>query len=356
MLESSPQSRPPRAVIWWLAIVYLMIFTMVLIGGITRLTGSGLSMVEWHPLMGALPPLSEADWHGVFDKYKQFPQYQEVNAWMTLDDFKRIFFWEYLHRLFGRLIGVVFIVPWLVFTVRGKLGGRLARRTAWALLFGGLQGVLGWVMVKSGLVDVPAVSHYRLAAHLALAFFVACWILWILFDLLGPRSGDAGAPRSLRTGAWLLVALIAVQIIYGAFMAGTRAGYLYATFPDYHGEWIPTGAFALDLGVRNFFDNPIAVHFVHRTLGWITVAAVLVFSAVALKRTRVRLQRVALWALVASVLVQFALGMLTVIYAMPIWLAVAHQGGGFLLLSCALFVSHSFSPGGQQKESSIEAS
>ncbi|MEZ4463423.1 MAG: COX15/CtaA family protein [bacterium] len=200
MATASSPERADRAVRAWLWVVWGMILTMVVVGGITRLTGSGLSMVEWRPLMGALPPLSEAEWLAVFEQYKQSPQYQQVNHWMTLGDFERIFFWEYFHRLLGRLIGVVVLVPGLWFLVRRRLRGKRAVQVLLAFVFGGLQGLLGWYMVKSGLVDVPAVSHYRLAAHLSLAFFVGCWILWILMGLRAPAVRTP-APRVAR-GRW----------------------------------------------------------------------------------------------------------------------------------------------------------
>lgn len=323
-----------RAVRLWLTAVYLMIFAMVLIGGITRLTGSGLSMVEWRPLMGALPPLSEAEWQRVFGIYQQSPQYAEVNHWMGLADFKRIFFWEYLHRLFGRLIGIVVMVPGLYFLARRRLRGRAAKWVIASFVFGGLQGVLGWWMVKSGLVDRPEVSHFRLAAHLSLAFFVGAWIWWLMLDLrvTQPRDGD----RGLRRLTWLFIAILAVQIVYGAFMAGTRAGYMYRTWPDMHGEFWPTGALGLPEG--NLLSNPIFIHFFHRTLAWGVLALGLVVA------WKARYARKAAWFLGLSLLLQFVLGVGTVVMGMPIAMAAAHQGGAFLLLSAALMVAHVTTP------------
>ncbi|MCC6552841.1 MAG: COX15/CtaA family protein [Polyangiaceae bacterium] len=345
---------PHRSVLIWLWAVYAMICAMVTLGGITRLTGSGLSMVEWRPLMGALPPLGEAGWQEVFAKYKQTPQYVQVNDWMTLADFKRIFFWEYLHRLFGRSIGLVFIVPWIVLLARGRLRGRLAIRTVVAFVLGGLQGALGWYMVKSGLVDVPAVSHYRLAAHLSLAFFVGCWILWILFDLHEARAGaPPGAPAPPRwphRSALALLGLVGLQIVFGAFMAGTRAGYLYPTFPTMAGRYFPRAAFAMDPLWINFFENMAGIHWMHRMLGYLVVAAAVAFSVAALRAARTARQRAAAKLVTLAALVQVTLGILTVLLRVPIALAAAHQLGGLALTSVVLFAAHAYRPAPQEQE------
>ena len=345
MSTPSPAAAPDRPVVWWLWLTWAMIFVMVLIGGVTRLTGSGLSMVEWRPLMGALPPIGEAEWEAVFSQYQQTPQYTLVNGWMGLADFQRIFFWEYLHRLFGRLIGVVFLVPWIIFVVRGRLSGRLRRRTLLAFVFGGLQGALGWFMVKSGLVDVPAVSHYRLAAHLSLALFVGCYILWILLELR-PDQAPRAEPRAARL-AWVFVALLSLQIVYGAFMAGSRAGFMYSTWPDMNGAWVPDG-----LGLTNL----IGVHFIHRTLGYVVALAAfaLVWRLRGLGDTSARRRGRAL--LGGLVVVQVGLGVATVLLNGWIWgghglhplhvaVATAHQGVGVLLLTSAVYTAHALGRG-----------
>ncbi len=326
-----------RSIVIWLAFVYLLIFAMVLIGGTTRLTGSGLSMVEWHPLMGALPPMGHGAWQDVFDKYQQSPQYLQVNHWMTLADFKQIFFWEYFHRLLGRVIGVVFVVPWIFFMVRGTLHGKLAKRTALAFVFGGAQGLLGWLMVKSGLVDVPSVSHYRLAAHLMLALFVACWILWILLDLRFATQRAMARSHRLRSASWGLVILVATQCVYGAFMAGTRAGFLYDTFPTMNGEWIPTG-----FATMNPFAHATSIHFIHRVLAWVTAASVVAFWWKTNRGIATLRQTLTSHLLLFAVALQFLLGVLTIVWNMPIALAVAHQGGGVLLLSIAVASAHAW--------------
>lgn len=327
-MVATAHSPDDRGVQRWLWFVWGLILLMVVVGGITRLTESGLSMVVWQPLIGALPPLTEAAWLDVFHQYQQTPQYQQVNHWMTLADFKQIFFWEYLHRLLGRVIGVVVLVPGIWFLVRRRLSHRVAVKVLLAFGFGGLQGLLGWYMVQSGLVDVPAVSHYRLAAHLSLAFFVGCWMLWILLDIRapGPRRGT---PLSRATVAFL--ALLALQIVYGAFMAGSRAGYLFATWPDMHGTHWPPGA---DLGWPGITSNPLTIHALHRHLAWAVVIAGLALA------WRARPLRGPAHALATLLLVQLCLGIATVMSSVHIALATAHQGVAFLLLCAAVWLLH----------------
>jgi len=359
-MSMTQHSQPPRSVEIWLLTVYLMIFAVVLIGGITRLTGSGLSMVDWHPLMGVVPPLHEGAWQAVFAKYKLSPQYQQVNEWMTLADFKRIFFWEYFHRLIGRLIGVVFAIPWLVFLLRGKLTGRLAGKTAVAFVLGGLQGGLGWLMVKSGLVDIPAVSHFRLAAHLCLALTLASYLLWLWLDLRAQRRPPTVSPsasaqvRGLHGAMWALLALVAVQTVYGAFMAGARAGYLYASFPDMNGEWIPRSMFATGSISKTLVEDPIGIHFTHRLLGWLTALSVLILWVWGRRHSYQPTRRRALNWLLLAVVGQFVLGMLTVMTHVRIWLAVAHQGGGVLLLTAVIYAIHVYRPRTARQEISLD--
>jgi cytochrome c oxidase assembly protein subunit 15 len=316
-----------------------MIFAMVLLGGITRLTGSGLSMVEWHPLMGLLPPMGEAEWLRVFDLYKESPQYELINLGMTLDDFKQIFFWEYLHRLFGRMIGVAFFVPWVGFLLTRRLRGALARRTAYAFLLGGLQGLLGWFMVTSGLVDRPSVSHLRLASHLLLAFVVAHYILWTIFTIQVKRSPEPG-PRGLRRGVWALNGLLCLQIVYGAFMAGTHAGLVSPTFPRMNGEWFPAALLESESIQSALFADVVGIHFIHRVLAWLLVFAVTAIVVVTLRRVRDRGCRRAAYLLLGAVFLQFALGVLTILNHVPLPLAVAHQAGGFLLLSASVHLTY----------------
>lgn len=346
---SEPVTPDGRPVLIWLAVIFFMIFLMVAIGGITRLTGSGLSIVDWKPLMGAIPPLNEAEWLEVFDRYKQSPQYIQVNHWMTLGDFKKIFFWEYFHRLFGRLIGLVVLVPGIYFLVRGRMTQTTAWRSFAAFVFGGLQGVLGWYMVKSGLVSIPSVSHFRLAAHLVLAFFVAQWILWMMLDLGERRRGPAvevANVRPMRIAIWGFIALISVQIIYGAFMAGTKAGWLYPTFPKMGNEWIPSALWQIDTSIWDTLVNHvIVIHFVHRALAYVCLATGLYLAARLLRPHWPRPVRVRSAFLAGALVVQFLIGVLTVLLQVPISMAVAHQVGAFVLLSAAVAVAHGLRAG-----------
>ena len=322
----------------WLWVVFASVLVMVALGGVTRLTGAGLSMVEWHPLMGAVPPLNEADWQVVFMKYQHSPQYQLVNHWMQLEDFKRIFFWEYLHRLFGRLVGIVFIVPWLVFLWKRRLRGTLLRATFVALALGAAQGLMGWLMVKSGLVDRPSVSHFRLAAHLLLAFAVAQWVLWIqlnLSDASSPTSKVPTSPKPLRTWVAATLLLLVVQIAFGAFTAGTRAGAMFATFPDLNGRYAP-GHFVQSFGA--LFVEPAAIHYAHRFLALLLV---LLYAGL-LGHARQQAPRVRRWTyyVAAIATIQVALGALTVIFHVPVAVAVAHQCVGFIMLSATFVLAY----------------
>lgn len=333
-----PLATPIRT---WLWTLWALVLLMVVVGGTTRLTGSGLSMVDWHPLMGALPPLTEAEWLRVFERYQESPQYQQVNHWMALSDFKRIFFWEYLHRLLGRLIGVVFTVPFVVFLVRRQLRGAWIWRALSCLALGGGQGLLGWYMVRSGLVDRPEVSHYRLAAHLTLAFGVGQWLLWLALQA-GEGQGarpTARASAGLRAGTWGFVALLGLQIVWGAFMAGKRAGLLASTFPDMNGAYGPARFFTGSSVLSDLLDNPLAIHWTHRALGFVVLAAAVVLWAAARHASGDLLRRRGLGVLHLTV-AQVALGAITVIWHVPTTAAVAHQGCAYLLLSAAVRMGH----------------
>ncbi|NOY94467.1 MAG: heme A synthase [Deltaproteobacteria bacterium] len=341
MAEDAPNPADPhRAIRRWLWVVFFAIAVMVALGGITRLTGSGLSMVEWRPLMGTLPPLDHAEWLRVFARYQRSPQYAQVNSWMQLADFQRIFFWEYFHRLFGRLIGLLVFVPWLYFMARRRLKGRLAWRVFGALALGGAQGLMGWLMVKSGLVNEPAVSHFRLAAHLLLAFFVAQYILWLILDLAPARPESAPVDKGTRRGLGALLALVVVQLAFGAFMAGKRAGWLSASFPDMNGHYLPGPFFHSANVLHEALNGPMAIHYVHRFLGFVVALAVIGFALWARRRALPPRLRFALHAMLLTTLLQFTLGALTVVFHVPTWLAVAHQLGGFALLSVGVAALH----------------
>ena len=326
-----------RAVARWLLACCALVFAMVVVGGITRLTHSGLSIVEWQPIVGALPPLGDAAWQDAFRKYQETPEFRQVNPGMDLAGFKSIFWWEYAHRLLGRLIGAAFFLPLLWFAIRRKIGSVLAWKLAVIFVLGGLQGAMGWYMVQSGLVDDPRVSQYRLAAHLAMALLIYAAMLWIALDLLSQRTTEPTS-RSLRRFAFALVVLVFVQAISGAFVAGIRAGLAYNTFPLMSGHVLPPGMFVLEPWYLNFFSNIATVQFDHRVIAWLLAVVVPGFWL----RTRGAAPRARLAAslLLAALALQIALGIATLIAVVPIPLAAAHQAGALLVFTAALFAAH----------------
>jgi cytochrome c oxidase assembly protein subunit 15 len=312
---------------------------MVVLGGFTRLTGSGLSMVDWRPLMGILPPMGDAEWQRVFAMYQQSPEFQKVNSAFNVEDFKSIFWLEYLHRLLGRTIGLVFFVPFVFFLARGYI-----RRHEWpkyALMFvlGGMQGLLGWYMVKSGLVDVPHVSQYRLTAHLLAAFIIYAYMFWVAMSLLFPRPNDAPA-HSWYGKTRALFILISVTIISGGFVAGLKAGKIYNTFPMMGEHWFPPGLFALEPFWRNFFDNMTTVQFDHRWLAITTFVLVVIYWSKVRKSDLPQRARAAVNALLHTAVLQVVLGIATLLMAVPVILGATHQAVAMLLFSVALYLVH----------------
>ena len=337
--QSSMNLRP---VILWLAIVCILIVAMVAVGGATRLTGSGLSMVDWKPIMGAVPPLSEADWDAAFSAYRESPQYRLVNQGMTPAEFKSIFLWEYSHRLLARAVGLVYLVPLVVFMIQGRVRGALAWKLGLGFAVGGLQGLMGWYMVKSGLVDVPQVSHLRLAAHLSLALVLFGYLFWIMCSLMREKPREETPPQPLLRAAFIgFAVLLAVQIVYGAFMAGLRAGLAFQTFPKMLGYWVPPGLLELEPVWRNFTDNTTLVQFIHRGLGWIIGFAALALWASAWTGGTRPGQKRLLHGLVACVLLQFGLGVATLLLSLPLVPAVLHQVVACLVLALTLSLIHS---------------
>ena len=317
-----------------------LVFIILIIGGITRLTGSGLSMTDWNPIMGAIPPLSEADWNEAFDQYKLYPEYYQVNSGMTLSEFKVIFFWEYLHRMLGRLLGLLFLIPFGWFLIRKKLDRKQTWRALLLLGVGALQGMMGWYMVQSGLVDVPAVSHYRLAAHLFIAFVIFGLCVWFALDLRESRNGHAF--RSGRLFGWgvLLLVLISVQVVYGAFTAGLHAGHVYNTFPTMFGYWMPPELWISEPLWMNFLSNMITVQWVHRVVGTLIglVSIWMLIRAFTLRAgTAVMFHTLAV---TAAVLFQYLIGVYTLIYHVPIWLGVLHQAAALVLVGVVISYIH----------------
>ena len=327
----------------WLLACCALVFAMVVVGGVTRLTHSGLSIVEWQPIVGTVPPLDDAAWQEAFRKYQQTPEFRKVNPDMDLAGFKGIFWWEYVHRLLGRLIGAAFLLPLLWFAARGRITRPLIWKFAAIFALGAMQGAMGWYMVKSGLVDDPRVSQYRLAAHLGLALLVYAAMLWIALDLLVPHA--AAAPRALRRFAFVLVVLVFVQALSGAFVAGIRAGLAYNTFPLMNGHLVPPGMFVIDPWYLNFFNNIATVQFDHRLLAWALAFLVPWFWVRVRRAAESRCARVAADLLLGALAVQIALGISTLLLAVPVPLAAAHQAGALLVFSATLVAAHSLSTG-----------
>lgn len=326
----------------WLLVCCTLVFAMVVVGGVTRLTHSGLSIVEWQPIIGTIPPLSQSDWEVLFEKYHQTPQYKKINLGMSLEEFKGIFWWEYFHRLLGRVIGLVFFIPFLYFLARKAVDGPLGLKLAGIFLLGGLQGAMGWYMVKSGLVDNPHVSQYRLTAHLGLAFVIYAAMLRVALGLLFPvgTSYGNGRLRSLRSFSIGLTTLIFIMILSGGFVAGIRAGLAYNTFPLMNGHLIPPDLFMLEPWYRNFFDNMTTVQFNHRLIAWTLAILVPVFW---FKSRNVPLPgstHLACNLLLFMLAVQIGLGIATLLLVVPLPLAAAHQAGAMLLFTAALWVNH----------------
>lgn len=365
----------PRAVAVWLFACCALVLAIVVVGGITRLTHSGLSITEWQPIVGTLPPVSAAQWDEAFAKYRTTPEYRQVNEGMSIDAFKPIFWWEYAHRLLGRAVGVVFAIPLLWFAVRRKLPAGLAPALVAILLLGGAQGALGWYMVQSGLVDDPRVSQLRLAAHLGLALLIFAAMLWLGLSLWRRRSDgltgdDADARRAalhavarrppggkvaggeglspcaapagiaLSRFAAVIVALVFLQALAGGLVAGIRAGFAYNTFPLMNGRVVPPEILSLDPWYLNFVDNMATVQFDHRVLAWLLAVLIAVFWwRVLAARVSARASigaHLLLWAL----LVQVALGIATLLLVVPLPLAAAHQAGAVLLFAAALNAAH----------------
>lgn len=324
-----------RQVAAWLLTCCAVLFALVVLGGVTRLTGSGLSITDWRPVTGVLPPLSEAAWQDEFDLYRATPEYQQVNRGMSMPEFKLIYAYEYAHRLLARFLGLVFIVPLAVFWARGKIPARLRKPLLGVLALGVLQGYMGWFMVQSGLVDIPRVSPYRLGMHLGLALAIYAAMFWLALGLLRPRSRAAG-----RGGLHWLLLLVAVTIMSGAFVAGNKAGLVYNTFPTMGGQWIPDGLLHLQPVWRNWFENPATVQFTHRTLGLFTVALVLLGWVRSLRLPLAPAARRSFHLLAAMSVIQASVGVATLLAFVPVSLGAAHQGGAVLLLSAVLFALH----------------
>jgi len=332
-----------KKVIYWLLIGCILIFIMVIVGGITRLTHSGLSITNYKLISGTIPPLNEVEWQEAFDLYKQYPEYQKLNTHFTLQDFKDIYFWEWLHRVLGRFIGLVFILPFLYFLLTKQLTKSTIKKSIILLCLGGFQGFLGWYMVKSGLIDRPDVSHYRLAAHLTTAFITFAFTFWVALDLMFPKKKEIN--RKFRNLIRVGLLVLLVQIIYGAFVAGLDAGFIHNFWPMMsEGQFMhETVYIEKNPFIKNFFEGKSGVQFVHRILAYVVVFFVFITWKKSRKLRVTTFQSKGVNLLLIFVALQFLLGVLTILLQVPVWLGVAHQVGAFLLLASYTFTLHRFS-------------
>ncbi len=331
-----------KKVIYWLLTGCILIFIMVVVGGITRLTHSGLSISNYKLISGTIPPMNDIEWKEAFDLYKQYPEYQKLNSSFSLQDFKDIYFWEWFHRVIGRLIGVVFFLPFLYFLISKQLSKPTVKKSIVLLFLGAFQGFLGWYMVKSGLVDNPDVSHYRLAAHLTTAFITFAYTFWVVLDIVFPNKKEID--KNFKTLIRIAMGVLILQIIYGAFVAGLDAGFIHNHWPMMsEGEFMHETVYLEQTPVyKNFIEGKSGVQFVHRILAYFVVALVLIIWYKSRNMNLSKYQSNGIMALLILVGLQFLLGVLTIILQVPVWLGVGHQIGAFLLLSAMTFTLHRF--------------
>jgi heme a synthase len=328
--------KTPKIVGYWLLLGAFLVIAMVVVGGITRLTHSGLSMVNWHPISGIVPPLNNTEWSAEFNNYKTSPEYLKHNYHFSLEDFKEIFWWEFIHRFIGRVIGLVFLFPFLWFYFTKKLQDKnLVKHLIIIFLLGGLQGFIGWFMVKSGLVNRPSVSHFRLALHLSTALFLFAYILWSALPILSPLSKPQAYFKKVYKSLKILIGLVSLQIIYGAFTAGLKAGYIYPTYPKMGPDWLPD--IAIDslktTGISALVENPILVQFIHRWLAIIVLFFFILFYTKTRKLALTPTQTFCNKTLLGLIVLQITLGIFTLINAVPAILGVLHQLGAVLVLA-----------------------
>lgn len=332
-------------VIIWLLSGCLLLFMMVVVGGITRLTNSGLSMTDWHLVTDTFPPLTDAKWSQAFEEYKKFPEYQKINIHndFTLSDYKFIYFWEWFHRFIGRIIGLAFIVPFVYFLFKKRLSTATIKKCAVLLFMGGFQGFLGWFMVRSGLINDPDVSHFRLALHLTFAFITFAYTLWVALDLIYPEKKKI--EKSLRTIARVALALLLLQIIYGGFVAGLNAGLIHNHWPLMSDEqFIHDSVFLEQKNLfLSFTEGKSGVQFVHRTLAYFVVGMIVLLYFKSMNFTLDKAQNNGIKILLLLVFVQFGLGVFTLLYGVPLWLGLIHQISAFFLLTAMTFTLHRLS-------------
>lgn len=334
-----------KSVIIWLLSGCFLLFLMVTVGGITRLTNSGLSMTDWHLITDTFPPLTEEKWNAAFEEYKKFPEYQKINIHndFQLDDYKFIYFWEWFHRFIGRIIGLVFIIPFVYFLIKKRLSGETIKKCIVLLAMGGFQGFLGWFMVRSGLIDNPDVSHFRLSLHLTFAFITFAYTLWVALDLLYPNRTEVIIP--LRKLARISLVFLLMQIIYGGFVAGLNAGLIHNHWPLMSdGQLVHDSVFIEQKTLfLNLVEGKSGVQFVHRTMAYIVVGLILALYFKSKQYSLSTIQQKGIKSLVIIVFIQFGLGVFTLLFSVPLWLGLAHQITAFFLLTAMTFSLHRLS-------------
>jgi cytochrome c oxidase assembly protein subunit 15 len=334
-----------KSVIIWLLSGCFLVFVMVVVGGITRLTNSGLSMTDWHLVTDTFPPLTEAKWQETFERYKQFPEYQKINIHnnFTLDDYKFIYFWEWFHRFIGRIIGLVFLVPFIYFLIKKRLSKETIKKCVVLLGMGAFQGFLGWFMVRSGLIDNPDVSHLRLSLHLTFAFITFAYTLWVALDLIYPEKNEVILP--LRKIARFALVFLLLQIIYGGFVAGLNAGLIHNHWPLMSDGQFFHESIVLekDSWLQRLTEGKSGVQFVHRTMAYVVVGFILFLFFKSKKYTLSPQQQKGINALVIIVFLQFTLGVFTLLYSVPLWLGLTHQITAFFLLTAMTYTLHRLS-------------
>ncbi len=343
MFQSLKIMKKDKSVIYWLLTGCVLVFVMVVVGGITRLTGSGLSMTDWHLVTDTFPPMNEAAWNQAFEEYKKFPEYQKINSHFTIDDYKFIYFWEWFHRFIARILGFVFIIPFIYFLIKKKLDNETLKKCFILLGMGASQGFFGWFMVKSGLIDNPDVSHFRLSLHLTFAFLTFAYTLWVALDLIYPEKNTIILP--LRKLARITIIVLLLQIIYGGFVAGLDAGFIHNHWPMMSDGQFMHESVVLEKEswLLRLTEGKSGVQFVHRNLAYLVVALIVFLYFKSKKYTLSSSQKNGLNYLLLFVFVQFLLGVFTLLYQVPLWLGVTHQAVAFLLLAAMTYTLHRFS-------------
>jgi cytochrome c oxidase assembly protein subunit 15 len=339
VMDGLGTAKGSAAVRIWLLVLVALVFLMVVVGGATRLTDSGLSITEWKPIVGIVPPLTEAQWHDVFEKYRQIPEYHQVNRGMSLEAFKFIFWWEWAHRFLGRIIGIVFFVPFVWFVWTRQVTREMVPKLAALFVLGGVQGAIGWYMVQSGLVDRIDVSQYRLALHMTVAVIIFGLLLWTLLDL-GEERQPLSARAEPRGVAMAIVGLVLLQIVLGAFVAGLKAGLSHNTWPLMDGQLIPSGLGVMSPWYLNLFENVLTVQFNHRMVGYVLAAVVLLHAGAVMRSSPSADVRFTAGLLGAAVLAQIALGIWTLLAQVPLSLGLAHQAGAVMVFAVAVWHLH----------------